>query len=85
MITVLGEFDNKEKGFGIGYKLFSYPNHVFTKYQLMDEIWGVDSESDMHTLEVYIAKLRERFKLNNDFKIVTIRGLGYKVVDQYEK
>lgn len=73
------------KEFKLLYKLFSYPNHVFTKYQLMDEIWGLDTESDMHTLEVYIAKLRERFKNSNDFKIVTIRGLGYKVVDEFEK
>lgn len=79
------EINLTQKEFKLLYKLFSYPNHVFTKYQLMDEVWGVDTESDMHTLEVYIAKLREIFKFNKDFKIVTIRGLGYKVVDENEK
>lgn len=74
-----------QKEFYLLYKLFSYPDHVFTKYQLMDEIWGVDSESDLHTLEVHIAKLREKFKSSRDFKIVTIRGLGYKVVPLNEK
>lgn len=74
-----------QKEFKLLYKLFSYPGHVFTKYQLMDEVWGLDTESDVHTLEVYIAKLRERFKNNTDFKIVTIRGLGYKVVDTHEE
>ena len=87
MKTLVGseEVTLTQKEFYLLYKLFSYPNHVFTKFQLMDEIWGVDTESDMHTLEVYIGKLRERFKENTDFKIVTIRGLGYKVVALDEK
>lgn len=68
-----------QKEFYLLYKLMSYPNHIFTKFQLMDEIWGINSESNPHTLEVHIAKLRERFKENTDFKIITIRGLGYKV------
>ena len=46
----------------------------------MDDIWGYESESDEHTVEVHVGKLRERFRDNNDFKIVTIRGVGYKVV-----
>jgi two-component system OmpR family response regulator len=74
-----------QKEFYLLYKLFSYPDHVFTKYQLMDEIWGVDSVSDQHTLEVHIGKLREKFKNSSDFKIVTIRGLGYKVVPIHEE
>lgn len=68
-----------QKEFYLLYKLMSYPNHIFTKFQLMDEIWGIHSESTPHTLEVHIAKLRERFKENTDFKIITIRGLGYKI------
>ena len=48
--------------------------------QLMDEIWGYDSTSDTHTVDVHIGRLRERFRDNSDFKIVTIRGLGFKVV-----
>jgi DNA-binding response OmpR family regulator len=46
----------------------------------MDEIWGYESESDTHTVDVHIGRLRERFKTNDDFKIVTMRGVGYKVV-----
>lgn len=46
----------------------------------MDDIWGVDSETDPHTLDVHISRLRERFRGNPDFDIITIRGLGYKVV-----
>jgi len=48
----------------------------------MDEIWGYDSESDAHTIDVHIGRLRDRFRDNQDFKIVTIRGVGYKVVKQ---
>lgn len=73
-----------QKEFYLLYKLMSYPNHIFTRFQLMDEIWGINSESNLHTLEVHIAKLRERFKENQDFKIITIRGLGYKVETREE-
>ena len=62
------------------YKLASYPNRLFTRQQLMNEIWGYDSDSDTHTVDVHIAKLRDRFRSNQDFKIVTMRGVGYKVV-----
>lgn len=68
-----------QKEFALLYKMASYPNRIFTKQQLMDDIWGYDSESDTHTVEVHIGKLRERFRDNKDFKIVTIRGVGYKV------
>jgi DNA-binding response OmpR family regulator len=69
-----------QKEFYILYKLLSSPNKVFTKQQIMDEIWGMDTESDPHTLDVHISRLRERFKENAQFEIVTIRGLGYKAV-----
>ncbi len=69
-----------QKEFYILYKLLSNPNRVFTKQQIMDEIWGMDTESDPHTLDVHISRLRERFKDNAMFEIVTIRGLGYKAV-----
>ena len=62
------------------YKMASYPGRIFTRQQLMDEIWGYDSESDTHTVDVHIGRLRERFRDNKDFKIVTMRGVGYKVV-----
>lgn len=69
-----------QKEFYLLYKLLSYPNKIFTKQQIMDEIWGMDSESDEHTVVVHINRLRERFKACSDFEIVTVRGLGYKVV-----
>ena len=69
-----------QKEFMLLYKMSSYPGRIFTRRQLMDDIWGYESESDEHTVEVHIGKLRERFRDNTDFKIVTIRGVGYKVV-----
>ena len=69
-----------QKEFMLLYKMAAYPGRIFTRQQLMDEIWGYDSESDTHTVDVHIGRLRERFRDNRDFKIVTIRGLGYKVV-----
>lgn len=69
-----------QKEFYLLYKLLSYPNKVFTRNQLMDEIWGLDSPSDLQTIDVHINRLRRRFENNPDFKIVTVRGLGYKVV-----
>jgi len=69
-----------QKEFMVLYKLASNLNKIFTRIQLMDEIWGYDSESDTHTVDVHIGRLRERFRDNKDFKIVTMRGVGYKVV-----
>ena len=68
-----------QKEFALLYKMASYPSRIFTRQQLMDDIWGYDSESDTHTVEVHIGKLRERFRDNKHFKIVTIRGVVYKV------
>jgi two-component system OmpR family response regulator len=67
-----------QKEFYLLFKLLSYPGVIFTRLQLMDEIWGVDSETDGHTLNVHINRLRERFRDNPDFEIITVRGLGYK-------
>ena len=69
-----------QKEFMLLYKLASYPGKIFTRQQLMDDIWGYDSETDSHTVEVHVGRLREKFKNNRDFKIVTMRGVGYKVV-----
>ncbi|MGN0998858.1 MAG: response regulator transcription factor [Faecousia sp.] len=69
-----------QKEFMLLYKMASFPGRIFTRQQLMDEIWGYDSESDTHTVDVHIGRLRDRFRDNGDFKIVTIRGVGYKVV-----
>lgn len=69
-----------QKEFLLLFKLLSYPDVVFTRLQLMDEIWGMDAESDEHTVNVHINRLRTRFADTKDFEIVTIRGLGYKAV-----
>ena len=69
-----------QKEFMLLYKMASFPGRIFTRQQLMDEIWGYESDSDTHTVDVHIGRLRDRFRDNKDFKIVTIRGVGYKVV-----
>lgn len=73
-----------QKEFYLLYKLLSYPNKIFTRQQLMDEIWGVFSETDERTVNTHINRLRERFSDCKDFKIVTVRGLGYKAVKNVE-
>jgi len=72
--------DLPQKEFYLLFKLVSYPNKTFTRQQLMDEIWGMDSDSDERTVDVHINRLRERFRDNADFQLVTVRGLGYKAV-----
>lgn len=69
-----------QKEFLLLYKLLSYADKIFTRQQLMDEIWGMDTDTDERTIDVHINRLRERFKECKDFQIVTVRGLGYKVV-----
>lgn len=69
-----------QKEFLLLYKLLSYPGQIFTRQQILDDIWGMDGYVDSHTLDVHISRLRERFKKNEDFEIVTIRGLGYRAV-----
>ena len=69
-----------QKEFMLLYKMASFPGRIFTRQQLMDEIWGYGSESDSHTVEVHIGRLRERLRDDPDLKIVTMRGIGYKVV-----
>lgn len=67
-----------QKEFYLLFKLLSYPGMIFTRIQLMDEIWGMDSETDDHTVNVHINRLREKLRDNPDFEIITVRGLGYK-------
>ena len=69
-----------QKEFMLLYKMAAFPGKIFTRQQLMDDIWGYDSGTDTHTVDVHIGRLRERFRDNTDFKIVTMRGVGYKVV-----
>lgn len=66
--------------FNILYKLLSYPKKTFTRSQLMDEFWDVESASGPRVVDVYMTKLREKFKECDDFEIVTVHGLGYKAV-----
>jgi Transcriptional regulatory protein, C terminal./Response regulator receiver domain. len=69
-----------QKEFLLLYKLLSYPGKIFTRIQLMDEIWGSDSESGWETVTVHIGRLRKRFEGWDEFEIVSVRGLGYKAV-----
>ncbi len=66
--------------FNILYKLLSYPNKTFSRAQLMDEFWGVDSDTSLRAVDVYITKLRDKFSDCDGFEIKTVRGLGYKAV-----
>lgn len=67
-----------KKEFYLLYKLLSYPNKIFTRQELMDDIWGYDSEVDYRTIDVHVKRLRDRFEEYDSFEILTIRGLGYK-------
>lgn len=67
-----------QKEFQLLYKLLSFPNHTFTRQQIMDELWGYDSETDVRTVDVHINRLRDRFREIPYFQILTVRGLGYK-------
>ena len=91
MITAKDAFDDMRLGFLSGSddymvkpvnvnEMVPFPGRIFTRQQLMDDIWGYSSETDTHTVDVHIGRLRERFRDNPDFKIVTMRGVGYKVV-----
>jgi DNA-binding response OmpR family regulator len=78
--TPSGEMSLPQKEFYLLFKLLSYPGKIFTRQQLLDEIWGMDSTTDERTVDVHINRLRDRFKGSDDFEIVTVRGLGYKAV-----
>ncbi|MBQ8546197.1 MAG: response regulator transcription factor [Clostridia bacterium] len=69
-----------QKEFMLLYKLLSYPGKIFTRIQLMDEIWGADSDTGWETVTVHIARLRKRFEGWEEFSIESVRGLGYKAV-----
>jgi DNA-binding response OmpR family regulator len=69
-----------QKEFLLLYKLLSYPGRIFTRIQLMDEIWGMESNTGWETVTVHIGRLRKRFEGWKEFEIVSVRGLGYKAV-----
>ncbi len=74
------EINLTTREFNIIYKLLSYPNKTFSRVQLMDEFWGVDSETSLRAVDVYVTKLRDKLSGCNGFAIKTVRGLGYKAV-----
>ncbi|OHW62002.1 heme response regulator HssR [Andreesenia angusta] len=84
-VSVDGESQElPQKEFLILFKLLSYRGKIFTRRQLMDEIWGPDTDTDGRTVDVHINRIRDRLKGNDDFEIVTVRGLGYKAVANHE-
>ena len=82
MTAVIGgeEIAVTTREFNILYKLLSYPNKTFSRAQLMDEFWGVETDASLRAVDVYITKLRDKFSGCDGFEIKTVRGLGYKAV-----
>lgn len=81
IVTVKGEeIPLTQREFNIIFKLLSFPKKTFTRGQLMDEFWDVDSDATPRAVDVYMTKLRDKFADCDDFEIVTVRGLGYKAV-----
>lgn len=78
IITENEKIELPKKEFDLLFKLLSYPKKIFTRRQLMDELWGMDSEADERTVDVHIKRLREKFDGVKEFEIITVRGLGYK-------
>ena len=78
--SAAGQVTLPQKEFKLLFKLLSSPGRIFTRRQLFDDVWGPDANAEQHTLDVHISRLRERFRDNPDFHIVTVRGLGYKGV-----
>ena len=80
-VTINGEsVGTSVREFNILFKLLSYPDRPFSRAQLMDEFWGIDGDATLRAVDVYITRLRDKFSSCNGFKIVTMYGLGYKVV-----
>ncbi len=78
VITSKETIELPKKEFYLLFKLLSYPKKIFTRAQLMDELWGMDNEADERTVDVHTKRLREKFGDLKEFEIITIRGLGYK-------
>lgn len=69
-----------QKEFLLLYKLLSNPDTIFSRQELMEEIWGLESESDYRTVDVHIKRIREKMDDVNEFEIITMRGIGYKAI-----
>ena len=74
-----------QKEFYLLYKLLSTPNTIFTRQELMEEIWGLENESDFRTIDVHIKRIREKLEDIEEFEIVTVTGIGYKSIIKGEK
>lgn len=72
------QYEMPPKQFYLLFKLLSFPNKIFTRLDLLDEIWGMDSDTDERNVDAHIKKIRKKFENNSDFEIITVRGLGYK-------
>jgi two-component system, OmpR family, response regulator len=80
-VTIDGdEVPTTTREFNIMFKLLSYPNKTFSRAQLMDEFWGIETDTSLRAVDVYITKLRDKFSPCDSFEIKTVRGLGYKAV-----
>lgn len=71
-------YEMPPKEFYLLYKLLSNPNKIFTRIELLDEIWGIGTDSDERNVDAHIKKIRKKFESNSEFEIITVRGLGYK-------
>lgn len=80
VVTESETIELPKKEFELLFKLLNYPKKIFTRRQLMDDIWGMDSEADERTVDVHVKRLREKFDKYEEFEIITVRGLGYKAV-----
>lgn len=82
MSAVYGDkrIDLSEREFKILFKLLSYPDVIFTKQQIMDDIWGFDSEADYNSIKTYMSRIRTKFEDCREFELVSVRGVGYKAV-----
>ena len=83
--TPAGEQILPQKEFLVLFRMLSYPGRIFTRRQLMDELWGMESDTDERTVDVHVNRLRDRFRGNRDFEITTIRGLGYRATPTGEE
>lgn len=81
--TADGTITMPQKEFYLLYKLASNPNRIYTRQQIMDDIWGMASETETHTVDVHVNRIRDRLRDNKDIEIATVRGLGYKVVKKH--
>ena len=77
--------DTPPKEMELLYHLAASPNRVYTRNQLLDEVWGFDYFGDSRTVDVHINRLRDRFRENQDFEIITVRGIGYKAERKHEE